>query len=98
MLCRMQRRLFLTQSALRRSTAAQRAESLWLLWSSEPVELRRNWITATLTRPDDRALRGLLTARARGTTFGSRMVSGPAGPYGYHLAAAFDSARGPEDG
>ena len=44
---------------------AQRAESLWLLWSSESAEQRRNWIAATLARPDERALRGLLTARRR---------------------------------
>lgn len=53
------------QPAVRRSTVAQRAEALWLLWSSEPVESRRNWLTATLARPDERALSGLCTARRR---------------------------------
>ena len=66
----MQRRFIPTRLAVRRSTFAQRAESLWLLWSSEPAEQRRIWIAATLVRPDERALRGLLTARRRGQLAG----------------------------
>lgn len=49
----------------RRAPSHCRAESLWLLWSRESPETRRNWLTSVLQLSGERkeALRGLLEAR-----------------------------------
>lgn len=49
----------------RRAPAHCRAESLWLLWSRESPETRRDWLTSVLLRGAERteSLRGLLEAR-----------------------------------